>query len=323
MNGRGEMKQKRTWQEHLQALDRRIIYLLIALAVVIPFFFPLGLPTNVTEPVRQVFDYVETLPPGSVVLISFDFGPSTMPEMYPMVRAVLRHCFVRDLVVIGVANHPDGTALGRIAMSEVAADYGKVNQEDYVYLGYMAGASAVMLAIGRDLHGVYPRDYGGVPIGEIELLEEVHTYNDIDLVVSIAATALAEFWVLYANTPYRQQVALGVTAVQALNFYPYLDTGQAIGLLGGMKGASEYEKLVNDLEEELGIAEARRRALPEARLRALERRFREASIGMDSQSIVHAAIIAFIVLGNAAFFTLRRRRRAEELAESARGKGTD
>lgn len=315
------MSRRRAWQEYLQTLDRRIIYLMIALAVVLPFFFPLGLPTRVTEPVQRVFDFIEALPPGSVVLISFDFGPSTMPEMYPMARAVLRHCFVRDIRVIGVANHPDGTALGRIALSEVAADYGKVNGEDYVYLGYMAGGSAVMLAIGRDLHGVYPRDYGGVPIGEIPLLENVRTYNDIDLVVSIAATALAEFWVLYANTPYRQAVALGVTAVQALNFYPYLDTGQAIGLLGGMKGASEYEKLVNDLEEELGIAAARRESLPAGRLRTVERRFREASIGMESQSIVHAAIVVFILLGNVAFFTLRRRRRREEMREQEEGRG--
>jgi hypothetical protein len=315
------MSRRRAWQEHLQALDRRIIYLMIALAVVLPFFFPLGLPTHVTEPVERVFDYIEALPPGSVVLVSFDFGPSTMPEMYPMARAVLRHCFLRDITVIGVANHPDGTALGRIALSEVAADYGKVNREDYVYLGYMAGGAAVMLAIGRDLHAVYPRDYGGVPIGEIGLLEDVRTYNDIDLVVSIAATALAEFWILYANTPYRQAVALGVTAVQALDYYPYLDTGQAVGLLGGMKGASEYEKLVNDLEEELGIAAARRESLPAGQLRAVERRFHEASIGMDSQSVVHAAIVVFVLLGNIAFFTLRRRRRREEMREQEKGRG--
>jgi hypothetical protein len=316
------MRSGRSWQERLLGLDRRLIYVFIALAVVVPFFFPLGLPTRVTEPVQQVFDYIEALPPRSVILISFDFGPATMPEMYPMARAVLRHCFLRDLVVIGVANKADGTALGRIALSEVAADYEKADQEDYVYLGYMAGASAVMLAIGRDLHEVYPRDYGGVPLREIPLLDAVHTYDDIGLVVSIASTALAEYWILYADTPYHQDVALGVTAVMALDYYPYLDTGQAVGILGGMKGASEYEKLVNELEIDAGIAEARRGALPEETLSRLERRFREASIGMDSQSIVHAVIILFILLGNAAYFTRKRRGRPGEQEQVKSPEGT-
>jgi hypothetical protein len=40
-------------------------------------------------------------------------------------------------------------------------------------------------------------------------------------------------------------VAVGVTAVMAADMYPYLQSGQLIGMLSGLKGAAEYEKLVD------------------------------------------------------------------------------
>jgi hypothetical protein len=70
-----------------------------------------------------------------------------------------------------------------------------------------------------------------------------------------------------------------------------------IGLIGGLKGASEYEKLLVD-------------AYP---------RFTEvynrpgiytATKGMDAQSIVHLIIVIFIAIGNVLFFVQRRAGRA-------------
>jgi len=40
-------------------------------------------------------------------------------------------------------------------------------------------------------------------------------------------------------------VAVGVTAVMAADLYPYLQSGQLVGMLAGLKGAAEYEKLVD------------------------------------------------------------------------------
>ncbi len=73
----------------------------------------------------------------------------------------------------------------------------------------------------------------------------------------------------------------GVTAVMAPKFYSYLQAKQMIGLLGGMKGAAEYEMLVS--KPSMAVS------------------------GMNSQSLVHLLIIGFVVLGNVAFFAARRK----------------
>ena len=63
-------------------------------------------------------------------------------------------------------------------------------------------------------------------------------------------------------------------------FYPFIQSKQIKGFLGGLKGAAEYEKLVG--EPSLGTA------------------------GMDAQSIAHLIIILFIILSNIFVFLERR-----------------
>jgi hypothetical protein len=52
-------------------------------------------------------------------------------------------------------------------------------------------------------------------------------------------------WITYARPKYGLNVAVGVTAVMAADMYPYLQSGQLVGMLSGLKGAAEYEKLVD------------------------------------------------------------------------------
>ncbi|MEK6662037.1 MAG: hypothetical protein AABY63_09180, partial [candidate division NC10 bacterium] len=64
----------------------------------------------------------------------------------------------------------------------------------------------------------------------------------------------------------------GVTAVIAPGLYPFLDTGQINGLIGGLRGAAEYEILIEMKGK--GMA------------------------GMDAQSATHFIIIGLILLCN-------------------------
>ena len=51
--------------DKLQNLDKRVFYLLMALAIAIPTIHPIGLPVEITESVREVYEFVESLPEGS------------------------------------------------------------------------------------------------------------------------------------------------------------------------------------------------------------------------------------------------------------------
>jgi len=296
--------------EKLMRIDRRLIFLLIALAVIFPLLFPIGLPTHLSKPVQDTFNAVDSIPPdGPPLMLSIDYDPAAMPELYPMTLAILRHCFSRNIRVLILTLHRAGPGIGEMATTRIAKEYGKKEGEDYVYLGFKPGFGAVILRMGEDIHGAFLTDYYNRPIGEIPMMREIHNYDDIPLVICLSAAAIPELWMMYAGSRYHQTIAAGVTAVSAADYYPFLQTDQLVGLIGGLKGASEYEKLVNELEERLGVDKKRKESLSKEEYEKLQVSHSKASAGMDSQSIAHLVIIAFIVIGNVAYFAQRRKKR--------------
>jgi hypothetical protein len=59
------------------------------------------------------------------------------------------------------------------------------------------------------------------------------------------------FWLQYANALFDQEISVGTTAVSAADFYPFVSSGQFQGMLAGLKGAAEYEQMVERLENKI------------------------------------------------------------------------
>ncbi len=264
-------------------LDRRVIFLLIALAVIIPITTDLIIPNIVgAEPSRDMFDYVDALPEGSNVIVSFDYDPSTMPELQPMAEAVVRHLFEKNHKVIGTALWPQGAALGQHAMSTLADSLGKEQYVDWVNLGYKTGGAVMIVRMGTSIKAVFPADRDNVPWEDIPMLEGINSLKDIQLVISLSAGDPGIIaWVMMAGDRYGIPIGGGCTAVSAPQLYTYLQTDQMVGLLGGLKGAADYETLV-------GIEEG------------------PAVKGMSPQSIAHLVIMMFIIIGNISYFSRRK-----------------
>jgi len=267
--------------ERILALDRRWVYVGIALAVILPITLGLEMTLGTTSPPTQDFyDAVEALKPGAPVLIAFDYGPSSMPELDPQAKAIVRHCLSRKLRIICVALWPTGTALARDVLSSVGEDMGAVDGEDYVNLGFKAGSVAVILGLGEDISDVYPQDAEGRKTSGLAVMKGVKSYADVPLMVDLAAGNSPFGWISYAHERYHQKVAAGITAVMATDLYPYLQTGQLVGLVNGLKGAAEYEDLIH--HHGMGVR------------------------GMSAQSIAHLWIIFLVIVGNIAYFAMRR-----------------
>ncbi|MBT4250247.1 hypothetical protein HOD84_07910, partial [bacterium] len=66
------------------SVDRRWIFIVIAVVVIIPLLVPIGLPIRATDTSKSVYDAIEALPKGSNVLLSIEYSPSTKPENHPM-----------------------------------------------------------------------------------------------------------------------------------------------------------------------------------------------------------------------------------------------
>lgn len=272
----------------LLRIDRRIIYLVMAALVIFPLFRPLGLGVNSGPRAKALFDAIDAVPAGRTILLSVDFDPSSMPELYPMLAAIMRHAFARDLKVLMTGLWLPGSGLADQAVQTIPQEYGKVYGEDVVYLGWKAGVDAVILGMGENIKSVFPVDYYGQPLDSLPLLGEVQRLRDIPIVVSVSAgTPGYTDWLLYAQTRYGVKVGAGVTAVSAADAYPFLQSGQLTGLLAGMKGGAEYEVLVS----RAGYSKA---LMP-------------AVAAMDSQSLAHIVILLLVVIGNIAYFVTRKR----------------
>jgi hypothetical protein len=50
-----------------------------------PLLQPMSLPIDVSPPVQTLYDAIEAIPEGSIVMLGADYSPDTMPELQPMV----------------------------------------------------------------------------------------------------------------------------------------------------------------------------------------------------------------------------------------------
>ena len=267
------------------SLDRRVIFVIIALVVMLPLFFPLGLPIRATVSSQTVYDTVEKLKAGDKALVSFEYGPSTKPEIHPMSVGILRHLFEKDVKVYVTCLWPDGQFMALEALEQVAEDqYGKVYGEDYVLLGFRPGNEAVIKGIVSNLGKVYTVDAYGNFLSDIPMMEGVNQVADFDFLFSASAGYPGTIeWVQYAADPVGITMSTGTTSIQVNEVMPYVQSGQVQGILGGMPGAAEYESLIG----QAGIGTS----------------------GMDAQSVAHIVIVAFIIFGNISFFIERKRSR--------------
>ncbi len=273
--------------EKTMVLDRRIIFLLIAVAVVVPLFIPFHLKMHPTPASQGLYDAVEKLSKGSTVIISGEYDPGTAPEIQPMVKGALKHCFRKGIKVILMGLWPQGPALEAQALQEVLeeTEFEEMNLQygqDYVNLGYKAGGQVVIQSMGTSIPATFPTDMAGTPIEELSLMKEIRNFDDITFILDFSAgDPGTPFWVMFAHDRFHVPMASGCTAVSAPMLYPYLQTGQLAGLLGGLKGAADYEWLTKS--PGTGIQY------------------------MPSQSIAHLVIVIFIILGNIAFFVTRKK----------------
>ena len=109
------------------------------------------------------------------------------------------------------------------------------------------------------------------------MMAKVTRLKDFDLVINYSAGFPgAVEHIRLTNGQYGMPLIVGTTAVQTPQYYPFFESKQIVGLIGGLRGAAEYEKL----------AEFEGSATP----------------GMDAQSVAHFVIAGLILMANILFF---------------------
>lgn len=262
-------------------MGSRFVFILVALAVIIPMLIPVNLPVSVSGPTQKLYDYIEALPADATIMIAFDYGPASLAELNPMAKSLLRQCFDKDIRVIAITLVPDATTLASTLIQEIAEEKGAVDGENYVFLGYRPGGTQVILGMGTEIASVFETDYSGNVTTEIPMMKDITNYDQISLLIDLASGSTTEVWITFANVQYNLQIAAGVTGVIISQMYPYLQTGQLVGLISGILGAAEYERLID---------------VPA-----------KGMLWINIESFVHLLIVLLVVTGNVIFFKQRQR----------------
>ena len=275
-------------------LDRRIIFIVIALSTTVPLFFTVEQKIVPDDAAKSFYNTIKKLKVKAdrgedvVVLFSAEYGPGTVPELSPMAKAAFKQLLDIKAKIIIMGLYYMGPPL-------VMAEFNKLIKlpkysdrkygVDYVNLGYTAGNAIVIKGMVKSIISKYPIDVNGTSLNDIPLMRNVKNFDDIDLIVDLASMGGgSKSWIQFAKKTTDEQLNIlsGCTAVIAPESYPYLNSGQLKGLLGGLKGAADYEKLI----ETPG----------------------NGTKYMFAQSIAHVMIMLFILIGNFAFFITRKKR---------------
>jgi len=289
--------EKKTLLDKLQLIDRRYIFIFIALAVIIPLLMGMRFEEEPSEIVLDLYDKIESMPAGSRILLSFDYGPTTAPEIQPMVDVILRHAAEKEFKIYLMAVWATGHNLTVQTVDKVLNkefpdyEYGV----DYVNLGFKAGNQGLIRVIVDNIKRMYSTDADGTDIEEIPMMKQVSSLKDMDFIISFGGgfPGIKE-WILFAGDPGGIPVAGGCTAVSAPQLYPYWPN-QLVGLLGGIKGAAEYEtQMLHTYNEKF-------KDIPTPGMNM-----------MVAQMVAHIVIMFFIIFGNVMYFALRARQRKSE-----------
>ncbi|UCE17882.1 MAG: hypothetical protein JSV84_13550 [Gemmatimonadota bacterium] len=263
-----------------KVFDRRIIFLSLALAVIIPLLLPVGVPMKVSQPVRDFYDKIEKLPAEARILLSCDYDPAAKAEVYPMNLAILRHLFRRNMKVVSFSLWEGGPPMAERALKIVAEEYGQIYGSDYVNLGFKEGREATMVAMGENIRNTFPTDYYRTPIDSISLLHDVKDYGDFQLLISLTAGYPGgREYAKYVQPRFDIPLVCAVVATGVPFLMPYYQSNQISGLVTGIIGGAEYEELI-------GAPGWAKRI-------------------MDPLTIGHLMIIVFIVLGNVLYWVHR------------------
>jgi hypothetical protein len=283
--------------EKLIQIDRRIIYGILFAVVALPLIFPAVIKVTAMTPVERLFDAVDNIPDDKALILDCSYAPQIKAEVEPMAIAVLRHAFKTRKKVLVLSLYVEMIGLATRALNQVVEEFNStattredslVYGRDYVFLGWQPPPIVPMLGMGESIANIYVVDYYGNQTDTLEMMQYIKNYDNISILVALSGSRIPISWVSYAQNRYGLSVGVGCTAVSGADFYPYYQTGQFTGLMVGMKGAAEYEELV------------------QTRYGVKSRRI--ASEAMLSLTYAHLVIILFIIIGNIGFFLHRRKK---------------
>jgi hypothetical protein len=288
---------------NLVTLDRRIIYLVVAVVLIVSLVVSLVTgkkETATVQPsVQQLYDAIAQAPDNKLIILDATFSPNTLPENGNQFRALVRHAVLAKKRFAIMALDQQGAGLGIQIVQDVTKQYGYTYGKDWISFGFQLGALAFFKQVIKDVPKAMSADgVNGEPLTpeNFPIMRGIRTIKDISIIVEVTASAAIWSWIQIVEPAAGKNLQLGYacTGVMSAEAYPLLDAGQIIGLMPGLKGAADYEQLVDDLE----AGQPGRTPYEPDTLQELITK--PARVLMFTQNYAHIAVLLLILIGNLA-----------------------
>lgn len=281
-------------------IERRLIYLVMIVAVSIPVIFEFSWPPSRLVSAERMYDVVEQVQvkQGEVALLWMDFGPGTIAENKPQAEVVVEHLFRRRIPVVVLSQYQLAEAVLNSIPREVAARLEKEMPdqswrygEAWINAGYQPGGAQMMqnLAAAKDLSKYFGRDVNGMPFTHYPAFASIGGIEHVKLVAEVTGLVgvfdtIIQF---FQKSGYTPTVVHGCTSITIPEAYIFLDSKQLHGLLEGVAGAAWYSEVLKQRN-------------PKSENEAL-------LVRNTALIIAHVVLILLIVAGNIVGFVRARR----------------
>jgi hypothetical protein len=272
----------------VQACDPRILYALFALLMVSLQFVTPRMPAPVPRAVRSLYERIDNLPPGRIVLVDCSMDSGWVAEGEPALEVIVRHLFRRrqPFALFTNTTYYQGQRFASEIAGRVAREMGRAYGTDYcIWQAVVLQGGATVQALAKDIPGTVGRDINGTPLNEVPMMRQVRDIRDVALVYRVAYDWEGIPWIGFVQSVYGTPFAVGVASISSSTAYPFVDSGQMCGLVSGAAGAAAYERL----------------------LQHTGRGTRTAAV----QSFATLYVVLAIVIGNVAMFAARLTRPRE------------
>jgi hypothetical protein len=215
----GESPAQRLWSN----TQRWMVFFIIAVFAVFPLIQPdlvynLGLvsPPPLSKVNEDLFNNIQALPSGAVVLVAFDYDATQSPEMDTQARVLLRHLAARKANIKVASLYPAGPAVAQAVVNDINSTLTGTLPIKIEQQGYLPGQdTAVALFIQS---------------------------TPISMAVELASTPDSVRWWVeqLAAHPGKPTLLAGVSASAEPMSRPYVESHQISGMLAGVPDATAY-----------------------------------------------------------------------------------
>ncbi len=240
-----------------RGIDRRIIFLLVALALAAPLRFQLRLPPAQMKAAEDVFAQIDKLEhvPGKLVVIGADWGPGTSAENQPQTELVIEHLLRKRVPFALMSLYQLASPMLKEVPFQVAARVAKQTGESYEYgkdwvnLGYQVNGALALQGIARaeNMQDVLKTDANGTPLSEIPVTKDLRKLSDVQMLVHLTGLVnVFNYWLqFFRNQNYIPPMLHGCTSISIPDAYMYYSSKQILGFFEGIAGAAWYDELMN------------------------------------------------------------------------------